>query len=52
MRKRIANVCVIAILVYGIFSCTQTTGDTFVAETENMEAGHTETADTESSMNT
>ena len=35
MRKRIANVCVIAILVYGIFSCTQTTGDTLAAEKES-----------------
>ena len=43
MLKRIVNVCMITILVFGICGCTQIAEDTLVADTENMEIEPTET---------
>ena len=36
MIKRLISVCFVAIIVFGIFGCAKTAGDSFVAETETV----------------
>lgn len=50
MRKRLVNVCIVAILVYGICGCAQTVEDTPAEETEIVETEHTEAESEETAI--
>ena len=43
MRKRIINICIVAILVFSIYGCAQTAEDRLVVEPEIVEIENTET---------
>lgn len=43
MRKRLISVCIVVILLFGIFDCVQTAEDGQITEPETVETEHTET---------